>query len=120
MIQTIHQCWEQVIILLFSLTSQSAPVTLLCIAPLTNIAKAVEFDPSIVPKVKRLVIMGGDIKRNPERGLPEYNISADIPASKTVFEQDWEIVLAPLDSTMLIQLDNERYAKVSVRIFTVK
>jgi inosine-uridine nucleoside N-ribohydrolase len=88
-------------------------VTLIAIAPLTNLAAALERDPATFRKLKRIVMMGGSIRRGygemtftPAHGPdPEYNIAMDIPAAQAVFGSGVPISLMPLDSTQ-IKLDD--------------
>src|SRR5579872_835034 len=49
-------------------------ITLIPVGPLTNIALAVSKDPSIVPLVKNIVIMGGSITGGNVDGAAEANI----------------------------------------------
>jgi inosine-uridine nucleoside N-ribohydrolase len=87
-------------------------VTLIAIAPLTNVAAAFERDPVTFRKLKRIVMMGGSIRRGygemsftPRHGPdPEYNVAVDIPAARTVFRSGVQIDVMPLDSTQ-IKLD---------------
>lgn len=65
MVEVINSQYEAVSLLRDStlISSKGEPLTLICIAPLTNIAKALELDPTIETKVRRLVMMGGDVLR---------------------------------------------------------
>src|SRR5579859_3273815 len=56
-------------------------VTLVPVCPLTNIALAVSRDPSIVPLVKDVVIMGGSITGGNVNGAAEANIYNDPEAA---------------------------------------
>jgi inosine-uridine nucleoside N-ribohydrolase len=60
-------------------------VTLVPIGPLTNIALAVSKDPSIVPLVKEVVIMGGSINGGNVNAAAEANIYNDPEAAAIVF-----------------------------------
>jgi len=60
-------------------------VTLVPIGPLTNIALAVSKDPSIVPLVKEVVIMGGSISGGNVNAAAEANIYNDPEAAAIVF-----------------------------------
>ena len=83
-------------------------ITLIAIAPLTNVSALIERDPETFRKLKRVVIMGGSIYRGyndlgytPVRGPePEYNIS-DIPAARRLFASGFPLFVMPLDSTQL-------------------
>jgi purine nucleosidase len=84
-------------------------ITLIAIAPLTNIGALIERDPETVRKLKRVVIMGGSIYRGyndlgytPDRGPEaEYNIVSDIPAARRLFASGVPLFVMPLDSTQL-------------------
>ena len=73
-------------------------VTLLAIAPLTNIAMAIKKDPTIVDKVKHLYIMGGT---NNALGniVPsaEYNFYVDPEAAKLVLQSGIEMTMVGWD-----------------------
>ncbi len=60
-------------------------ITLIPVGPLTNIALAVSKDPSIVPLVKDIVIMGGSITGGNVNGAAEANIYNDPEAASIVF-----------------------------------
>jgi len=83
---------------------------LLCIGPLTNIAKAIQKDPDFPGRIKSLTIMGGMIypDENPtwlkiiSRHDGEYNISCDLDASRIVFSAGFRINLIPLDVTTTV------------------
>jgi len=64
-------------------------ITLVPIGPLTNIALAVSKDPSIVPLVKEVVIMGGSINGGNVNAAAEANIYNDPEAAATVFNAGW-------------------------------
>lgn len=90
-------------------------ITLLALAPLSNIAAAIDRDPATFRQLKRVVMMGGSLRSgyNKSDYLPvrppdkEYNIAADIPAAQKLFAAGVPITMFPLDSTLL-RLDNLR------------
>ena len=94
---------------------QPGIVTLLALGPLTNVAAALSRDPQRFRQLKRIVLMGGSVRRGYGRaqyavpGPPtrEYNIAADIVAAQRVLASGVKIELFPLDST-LVQLDDVR------------
>src|SRR5271154_5923269 len=61
-------------------------ITLLPIGPLTNIALAVEKDPSIVPLVKEVILMGGSLKGGNVNASAEANIYNDPEAAQIIFQ----------------------------------
>jgi len=82
------------------LLSEPGELTLVCTAPLTNLALAVRRDPRVVDAVRELVLMGGPV-RPPGNVTPvaEFNIYADSDAAAVVFGQSWPITMVGLDVT---------------------
>jgi purine nucleosidase len=81
-------------------------ITLIGIAPLTNLGAAIERDPATFKKLKRIVIMGGSIHRGYGAGYvpdhhsdAEYNIAMDAAAAKQVFNSGVPLYVMPLDAT---------------------
>jgi len=74
-------------------------LTLVPIGPLTNIALAVLKDPSIVPLVKEVVIMGGSITEGNVTAAAEANIYNDPEAAQVVFDAGWKVTMVGLDVT---------------------
>lgn len=80
-------------------------VTLLFTGPLTDLAKAIAVDATIVQNIERLVWMGGTFleKGNVEEpehdGTAEWNAFWDPEAVKTVFDTEIKIDMVALEST---------------------
>ena len=72
-------------------------ITLIPVGPLTNIALAVSKDPSIVPLVKDIVIMGGSITGGNVDGAAEANIYNDPEAASIVFNAGWMVTMIGSD-----------------------
>jgi inosine-uridine nucleoside N-ribohydrolase len=72
-------------------------ITLIPIGPLTNIALAVSKDPSIVPLVKDVVMMGGSITGGNVNGAAEANIYGDPEAAAIVFNAGWMVTMIGSD-----------------------
>jgi purine nucleosidase len=72
-------------------------ITLLPIGPLTNIALALQKDPSIVPLVKEVIIMGGSISGGNVNAVAEANIYNDPEAAQIVFQAGWPLTMVGLD-----------------------
>jgi purine nucleosidase len=92
-------------------------ITLIGIGPLVNVGAAIDKDPETFRKLRRVVIMGGSIKRGygdvgfgtPAPPQPEWNIRNDIPAAQKLFASGVPLYLMPLDSTQL-KLDEVKRA----------
>src|SRR5579864_259950 len=72
-------------------------ITLLPIGPETNIALAVLKDPSIVPLVKEVIVMGGSISGGNVNAAAEANIYNDPEAAQIVFQAGWRLTMVGLD-----------------------
>jgi inosine-uridine nucleoside N-ribohydrolase len=72
-------------------------ITLIPVGPLTNIALAISKDPSIVPLVKNIVIMGGSIGGGNVDGAAEANIYGDPEAAQIVFTAGWMVTMVGSD-----------------------
>lgn len=72
-------------------------ITLIPVGPLTNIALAVSKDPSIVPLVKDIIIMGGSITGGNVNGAAEANIYNDPEAASIVFNAGWMVSMIGSD-----------------------
>ncbi len=95
--------------LLRAIRENPGEITLVAIAPLTNIGAAIDRDPATFRKLKRVVLMGGSIRRgydDPNGRVvntpsAEYNIASDVAAAKKLFASGVPIFMMPLDSTQL-------------------
>jgi len=77
-------------------------ITLVAVAPLTNVGALIKKDPETFRKLKRVVLMGGSVavgyggKKEPE---VEWNIYNDVAAAKALFGAGVPLYVMPLDST---------------------
>lgn len=75
-------------------------VTLCPVGPLTNIALALQLDPSIAGKVKSVTVMGGSLDGGGNvTPHAEANIWQDPHAADLVFAGEWKITMVGLDVT---------------------
>ncbi|MBW2996266.1 nucleoside hydrolase [Candidatus Woesearchaeota archaeon] len=83
-------------------------INLVSIAPNTNLAAAMQKDPSIVSKIRSVYLMGGALNRDGEDiDRPEHNYMRDRKAFDYVTEQDIPIYLIPRNITQDLFLDPE-------------
>ncbi len=95
--------------LLDEIRSNPGQITLVAIGPLVNVGAAIEKDPDTFRELKRVVLMGGSIKRGygdigygpPHGPEPEWNILNDIPSAQKLFAAGVPLFVMPLDSTQL-------------------
>lgn len=79
-------------------------VDIVCIGTLTNMARAILQEPSIVNSVKRIILMGGAYTFH----SIEYNIICDPEAAKVVFESGARIIAVGIDVTQKCKLSDEQ------------
>jgi len=73
-------------------------VTIVAIAPLTNVANLISQYPNSTKLIKELIIMGGAIKVAGNKSpVAEFNFFLDPDAAKIVFNSGIKITLVPLD-----------------------
>jgi inosine-uridine nucleoside N-ribohydrolase len=83
-------------------------VSICAIAPLTNLAKALELEPKIAELTKQVVIMGGAINVNGNVSpVAEANINNDPHAADKVLTAKWPVTLVGLDVTLQVILDED-------------
>lgn len=105
----VHTHSDAVTFLLDQIRQNPGEITLIAVAPLTNIGAAIDRDPDTFRKLKRVVLMGGSVHRGyddlgytaPRNPSAEYNIAMDIPAAQKLFTSGVPIFMMPLDSTQL-------------------
>jgi purine nucleosidase len=75
-------------------------ITLVAIAPLTNVALAIRKEPRIVEALKEIIIMGGAIRHEGNTtALAEFNTYVDPHAAQIVYQAGIPTTLVPLDVT---------------------
>jgi inosine-uridine nucleoside N-ribohydrolase len=81
-------------------------VTILAIGPLTNVALAIREDPTIVPLIKKIVIMGGQIMApgNAFNDAAEFNWWFDPESVQVVLRANVPRLIIPLDATNKVTL----------------
>jgi len=87
-------------------------ITLVPVGPLTNIAMAVRKDPSIVPLVKEVILMGGGITGGNVNAVSEYNVHSDPEAAAIVFNAGWPLTMVGLDVTEITLVTDEDVARL--------
>ena len=75
-------------------------ITLVTLGPLTNIAKAIQKDSSIIKKIKHCYVMGGTSDGTGNvSAAAEYNIWVDPEAAKIVFNSGMQITMVGWDNS---------------------
>lgn len=73
------------------------PITLVPIAPLTNIALLLKAYPEVKANIREIVMMGGSASRGNKGVMSEFNVATDPEAAKIVFNSGLPLVMAGLD-----------------------
>ena len=84
-------------------------ITLVAIGPLMNLGAAIDKDAATFGKLKRVVLMGGSVRRGygdlgytaPVPPMPEWNILNDVAAAQKLFTSGVPLFVMPLDATQL-------------------
>lgn len=91
-------------------------ITIVTIGALTNLGDLLSRYPEVRTKVKRIVMMGGShfVGYNAEPPpVAEWNIRCDPAAARIVMESGVPIVMAGLDATTMMKLDEQRQKKLA-------
>ena len=91
-----------------ALTEAAAPLTLICLAPLTNIAMLLRTYPQVGEKIARLYAMGGTYAA-PGNATPaaEFNVRCDPEAAAIVLQSGLPVTLYPLDPFVQVRITRE-------------
>jgi purine nucleosidase len=95
--------------LLAQIQKYPGEITLIGIGPLMNVGEAIDRDAATFRKLKRVVIMGGSVRRGyGDLGYnehvppqPEWNILNDVASAQKLFASGVPVYVMPLDSTQL-------------------
>ena len=88
-----------VVWLINTLLESDGDIILVPVGPLTNVAVAMRADPRIIPKIKRIVYMGGGDRVNNTSAASEFNVWADPEALEIVLQSGVDFTMVPLDAT---------------------
>ena len=91
--------------LIRTLMESDGDITLVPTAPLTNIAMAMRLEPKIIPKIRRISLMGGAVGMGNASPAAEFNILADPEAAHIVFTSGVPINMMGLDLTNQVLAD---------------
>ena len=95
-----------------TLMNSDEKVTLVPTGPLTNIGMAIRFEPRIIEKINRIVLMGGSYQLGNMTPAAEFNILADPDAAHIVFSSGVKVVMMGLDLTRQASATKEVVEKI--------
>ena len=89
------------------------PLTLMCLGPLTNLARLLEESPETGRRFERVIAMGGAVDEPGNVGpKAEFNIAHDPEAASAVFAAGLPLTLIPLDATRQLRADANYIAEL--------
>ena len=95
------------------LAADDASITLVPTGPLTNIGTAIDREAAILPKIERIVLMGGAMREGGNRTpSAKFNILVDPEAADIVFRCGRPIVQMGLDVTHQVLSTRERVERI--------
>ncbi len=98
------------------LREPAGSVTLVITGPMTNVALALRLEPAIVPRIGRIVLMGGARSAGGNiTASAEYNVYADPHAARIVCESGCPLVAIGLDATHQVRATPQRIAALRAR-----
>ena len=95
-----------------TLMNSDEKITLVPTGPLTNIGMAIRFEPRIIEKINRIVLMGGSYQLGNMTPAAEFNILADPDAAHIVFSSGVKLVMMGLDLTRQASATKEVVEKI--------
>lgn len=90
-------------------------LVVICLGPLTNVARFMKERPEEAKKVSRFVVMGGSVAAGYD-GKPkpevEWNIKFDVPSAKAVFASGLPLTVIPLDASATASIEKPMREKL--------
>lgn len=90
-------------------------ITILALAPVTNIALALSIDPGIAKKVKRIIVMGGAVRVAGNMSpVASFNLASDPEAARIMYQSGAQIVQVGLDVCTKVRISQENLNRIRV------
>lgn len=86
------------------------PVTLIALAPLTNIAVLLRMYPDVARNIERIVVMGGAVGAGNATATAEFNVWHDPEAAAIVFDSGVPLTMYGLEAFYAVTCDAETIA----------
>ncbi len=98
-----------------SIKANPGQVTIIAVGALTNVGDLLTKHPDAKDLIKAVYIMGGAVHigyNSKPPAVAEWNIKCDVEAARKLFASGVPVVMAGLESTAMMQLDEERQKKL--------
>ncbi|GEK79265.1 inosine-uridine nucleoside N-ribohydrolase [Agrococcus baldri] len=87
---------------------------IVAVGPLTNLAAALDADPTLPERIRQVTVMGGAaLAPGNVSDTAEANIWHDPEAAQVVFDASWELTMVGLDVTMTSLITDEHRARLA-------
>lgn len=96
-----------------SILASATPVTLISLAPMTNIAVLLRMYPEVTANLDRIVVMGGAIGNGNATPVAEFNVWHDPEAAEVVFRSPVTKTMYGLEPFYKVAVDGERIAQLA-------
>lgn len=94
--------------------AHAGDLELVAVGPLTNLAAALDADPTLPARIRQVTIMGGAaLAPGNVSETAEANIWHDPEAAQVVFDAPWETTMVGLDVTMTSLITDEHSARLA-------
>ena len=80
-----------------TLAESEEPLTIISLAPLTNIALLIRMHPEVLPRIERVVMMGGSVGTGNATASAEFNVWHDPEAAAIVFSAGLDVLMYGLE-----------------------
>jgi pyrimidine-specific ribonucleoside hydrolase len=96
-----------------TILASETPVTLISLAPMTNIAVLLRMYPELTANLERIVVMGGAIGHGNATAVAEFNVWHDPEAAEIVFGSGVPATMYGLEPFYKVAVDGQRIAALA-------
>lgn len=95
-----------------TIEDSAEPLTLVALAPLTNVALLLRMYPEVAARLEGIVLMGGSTSGGNATAVAEFNVWHDPEAARIVFESDLPVRMYGLDVFDRVGLDEQSVGRL--------
>jgi pyrimidine-specific ribonucleoside hydrolase len=96
-----------------TISASEVPITIISLAPLTNIALLVRMHPEVLPRIERLVMMGGSVGTGNATAAAEFNVWHDPEAAAIVFDAGLPVLMYGLEPFYRVAVSHDDAATLA-------
>lgn len=95
-----------------TLAEASEPLTVVTLAPMTNLALLIRMHPEVIDRIERVVYMGGSASRGNATAVAEFNVWHDPEAAHVVLNSGVPLTMYGLDVFERVVIEPDRIARL--------